>query len=128
MEYVTNHEGGFLNESVRIPATFNHVTQFLYHVKDENWRHFQNAAREALEGRVQFPVKIKPSSLRAVHKSRAAALVRPLILEHLAHHDPKSESHRGGGYISRNSVIIPGCWWNYWRQKGEQFFRRRSRA
>ena len=97
MEYVTNHEGGFLNESVRIPATFNHVTQFLYHVKDENWRHFQNAARDALEGRVQFPVKIKPSSLRAVHKSRAAALVRPLILEHLAHHDPKSESHRGGG-------------------------------
>ena len=79
MEYVTNHEGSFLNESVRIPATFNHVTQFLYHVKDEHWRHFQNAARDALEGRVQFPVKIKPSSLRAVHKSRAAELVKPLI-------------------------------------------------
>lgn len=66
MEYVQNHKGGFQNETVRIPDTFNHVTQFLYHVKDEHWLHFQNAARDALDGKIQFPVKIKPSSLRAV--------------------------------------------------------------
>ena len=97
MEYLNNHEGSFQNSHLRIPSTFNHVTQFLYHVKDEDWLHFQNSARDALEGKVQFPVKIKPSSLRLVHKSRAVELVKPLIDEHLAHQDPTSESHRGGG-------------------------------
>ena len=79
MEYLNNHEGSFQNSHLRIPSTFNHVTQFLYHVKDEDWLHFQNSARDALEGKVQFPVKIKPSSLRLVHKSRAVELVKPLI-------------------------------------------------
>ena len=97
MEYMHSHQGGFQNTRVRIPETFNHVTQFLYHVKDDQWQHFQNAARDALDGKVTFPGKIKPSSLRAIHKNRAVELVKPLIDEHLAHHDPKSESHRGGG-------------------------------
>ena len=112
MDYLTSHSGGFQNQTVRIPETFNHITQFLYHVKDADWAHFQNAARDALAGKVQFPVKIKPSSLRAIHKHRAVELVRPLIDEHLAHHDPKSESHRGGGILHAIQSVfqVVGGW------------------
>ena len=97
MQYLNSHAGGLQNEKVRIPNTINHVTQFLYHVKDEHWGHLQNIARDALEGRVQFEDKIKPSSLRIVRDKRAIVLMTPLIDEHLGHNDPTSEVHRGGG-------------------------------
>ena len=99
MQYLPNANGGFQNEQIRIPSTFNHVTQLLYHVKDDDWQHFRNAARDALDGKVQFPVKIKPSSLRLVRDKRAAELIPPLIDEHLSHHDVHSEAHRGGGIM-----------------------------
>ena len=112
MDYVPNYQGGFQNRTVRIPETFNHVTQFLYHVKDEDWLHFQKAAKSALEGKVTFPDKIKPSSLRLVHKSRAVELVKPLIDEHIAHNDPTSEVHRGGGifHAVKSLFQVVGGW------------------
>ena len=106
MQYLNSHAGGLQNEKVRIPNTINHVTQFLYHVKDEHWGHLQNIARDALEGRVQFESKIKPSSLRLVRDNRAAELMTPLIDEHIGHNDPASETHRGGGIFHAIKSLI----------------------
>lgn len=97
MQYLDNHAGALHNETVRIPNTFNHVSQFLYHVKDEHWSHLQKIAGDALEGRVSFEDKIKPSSLRLMRDNRAINLMTPLIDEHIGHHDPTTEIHQGGG-------------------------------
>ena len=107
MQYLDSHSGGLRNETVRIPSTFNHVSQFLFHCKDEHWGHLQNIARDALEGRVQFADKIKPSSLRRIRDKRAVELMTPLIDEHLGHNDPTSEVHRGGGIFHANGY----CRW-----------------
>ena len=79
MQYLDSHRGLLQNETVRIPETFNHVTQFLYHCKDEHWGHLQKIAGDALDGRVQFEDKIKPSSLRLMRDNRAVDLMTPLM-------------------------------------------------
>jgi hypothetical protein len=97
MQYLNSHSGGLQNEAVRIPDTFDHVTQFLYHCKDEHWGHLQNIAGQALDGQIQFEDKIKPSSFQMIRDKRAVELMMPLIDEHIGHNDPTSEVHRGGG-------------------------------
>ena len=97
MQYLDSHSGGLRNEAVRIPNTLNHISQFLYHCKEEHWGHLQKIAGDALAGKIQFEDKIKPSSLQLVRASRAIELMTPLIDEHIGHNDVTSEVHRGGG-------------------------------
>ena len=113
MQYLDSHAGGLQNQPVRLPDTYDHVTQFLYHCKDEHWGNLQKIANEALEGRVRFSNKIKPSSLRFIKNNRAVELISPLIDEELAHQDPKSEVHRGGGiwHAIKSLLQIAGGIW-----------------
>ena len=113
MNYLDSHSGGLQNQSVRIPHTFNHVTQFLYHCKDEHWANLQKIASDALEGKVQFEDKIKPSSLRLMKDKRAIELMTPLIDEQIAHNDPTSEVHRGGGiwHAIKSVLQVAGGIW-----------------
>ena len=106
MQYLDSHSGGLQNESVRIPQTFDHLSQFLFHCKDEHWGHLQKIAGEALDGRVQFEDKIKPSSLRLVRDKRPIELMTPLIDEHIGHNDPTSEIHRGGGIFHAIKSVL----------------------
>jgi hypothetical protein len=106
MQYLDSHQGLLRNETVRIPETFNHLSQFLYHCKDEHWKHLQKIAGDALEGRVQFEDKIKPSSLKLVRDKRPIELITPLIDEHIGHNDPTSEVHRGGGIFHAIKSLI----------------------
>ena len=106
MQYLDSLGGLLQNETVRIPETLNHVSQFLYHCKDEHWGHLQKIAGEALDGRVQFEDKIKPSSLRMMRDNRAIELVTPLIDEHIGHNDPTTETHRGGGIFHAIKSVL----------------------
>ena len=69
MQYLDSHSGGLRNEAVRIPNTLNHISQFLYHCKDEHWGHLQKIAGDALAGKIQFEDKIKPTDLSGLLKS-----------------------------------------------------------
>lgn len=97
MRYVDSFQGGFQNQNMSLPRSFNHMSQFLYHVNDENWSFLQNIADRALQGKVGLPNKIKPSALRVIRDKRAAHVIAPLLKEHLGHIDPTSEIHKGGG-------------------------------
>lgn len=96
-EYLPSTQGEFQNEMVRIPATFNHMNQFLYTVKDEHWKHIQDAARQTLGGEIEMEHKIKPSSLKLIRDNKAFDCIAPHLKEHVSHHDPSSEVHKGGG-------------------------------
>jgi len=97
MRYLDSYQGAYQNHAMRLPRTFNHMSQFLYHVKDENWGVLQDIASRALKGEISLPTKIKPSSLRTIRDKGAAHVVAPLLKEHIGHHDPTSEVHKGGG-------------------------------
>ena len=82
---------------MRVPETFNHMSQFLSRVDDEKWGQIQSVAGKVLRGEVRMDRKIKPSALRKIRDNRAVHLIIPLLNEHLGHHDPTSETHKGGG-------------------------------
>jgi hypothetical protein len=95
--YLRSNNAGYTGSELRVPETFNHMSQFLSHIDDERWGHVQKVATQALKGDVSLDRKIKPSALRAISDLRAVHLITPLLNEHLGHHDIGSEIHKGGG-------------------------------
>ena len=105
-EYIISHNGGFENEELRIPPTFNHMNQTLYHFKPKNWKYLQDAAAKILSGKIKITHKIKPSSLRQIRDNSAFACILPHLTEHLEHNDPSSETHKGGGIQHAIETIL----------------------
>jgi hypothetical protein len=95
--YVRSHNAGYTETQLRVPGTFNHMSQFLAHIDDGKWGHIRNVAGRALRGEIDLDRKIKPSSLKKIRDNRAVHLVTPLLMEHISHHDRHSEVHKGGG-------------------------------
>ena len=95
--YLRSHQGNYVNSSVRLPETLNHMTEFLSRIDVENWHNVQEVAAQALEGEISLPNKIKPSSLRAIRDNKAFHLITPVLDEHAGHHSPTTEIHKGGG-------------------------------
>ena len=60
-EYVVSSFGEYENEQLHIPSSFPHMNQVLFHMKDEHWKHCQDAASKLLQGEITLPHKIKPS-------------------------------------------------------------------
>jgi hypothetical protein len=130
--YLRSHEGGYVNSSVRVPKTLNHMTEFLSRIDLDNWRHVQQVAARALSGHVELPNKIKPSSLRAIRDNKAFHLITPVLDEHSNHEDPTTEIHKGGGIheaigtaLQVTGGVIGGKKVNAW-VGGETPHRRRS--
>ena len=95
--YVRSHNSGYTGAELRVPTSYNHMSQFLSRVDDEKWAHIQNAASRALKGDITLDRKIKPTSLRVIRDFKAVHLINPLLAEHVGHHDVNSEVHKGGG-------------------------------
>ena len=75
--YVRSHNAGYTGSELRLPSTFNHMSQWLSRVDDETWAHVQNAATKALTGDVKLDRKIKPTSLRVIRDFKAVHLIPP---------------------------------------------------
>ena len=110
--YLQSHETGFQNAELRLPQTYSHMAQFLSYVPDKNWTHVQRAARQALDGKLEFPNKIKPSSWDLLRRKRAFDIIPHLRDEHQGHHNSKSEIHAGGGIFEalHSAFQIVGGW------------------
>ena len=95
--YIRSYNAGYTGSELRVPSTFNHMSQFLSRVDHETWGHVQKVAARALNGDVKLDRKIKPTSLRVLRDFKAVHIIPPLLNEHLSHHDRHSEVHKGGG-------------------------------
>ena len=111
-EYLTSHGAGLQNEVTRIPTTFSHMRQFLSYVHDDQWKHIQDVARQALDGKITFNRKIKPSSWNKLATNSGFQNIKHLTNEYIGHHNPKSEQHLGGGIHDAimSALQVVGGW------------------
>ena len=93
-----------------VPNTFEQVCLVLAKVNDDEWAHFQTAAKKALSDG-GLDAKIKPSSLKKIATSQPHELIRMIADEHREHHDIRSEGHLGGG-LHHGIASIAKLVWN----------------
>ena len=85
----------------------NHAIQFVNQIEPTHWNEFLEHAKYLQKNSNHSAVKILPSTYKKILLTQSpSSLVKPLIVEHINHHDKQKEFHRGGGLYEGIHTVV----------------------
>ena len=96
--YLEGYNGQYVSSRVHYPETSRHMVQYLARMNKDHFTELQRHAK--VLSKTPNHVKIKPESYSKIIRAKTSHdLIKPVIIEHLNHENPRLNSHKGGGIV-----------------------------